>query len=134
MRYVSNCSRRRNTSSAEWDVESIGRALRLLERSVSNGAGLVVFPSDTKAIASSSTRAAKSRKGKVSRSDSPEEEARDIPELSENEIKAGEDMLDALQVAGVASACIMTILTASGLPKHVSCRRRHAALTSLDPI
>ena len=84
---------------------------------MSNGAGILIFPSDSKAVAP--TNAPKGRKAKASKSKSPEEE-RDVQKLSEDEIKVGHDKLDTLQLAGVASACIMTILTAAGLPKHVS--------------
>ena len=132
MRYVQrvqsgNKRSRGSSSKIDWDVDSIGRVLRVLERTMRDGEAQVVFPNDVKAsnVGRAKTKGARKKKSE-SKSKSPEEDDEmngaaggESEELSEKELRDGDDKLAALQAAGLAAACCMTIMDTHGLPKHV---------------
>ncbi|ORX35130.1 hypothetical protein BD324DRAFT_633983 [Kockovaella imperatae] len=109
---------------SELDVESIGRILRLLDRSMRAGQGLVTFPSDTKVNIARVKPVKSSRKKKSgSNSRSPEADV-DMPvesveEMTDKEMQDADAKLLTVQSAGIAAACCVTVLDTDGLPKHL---------------
>jgi cohesin loading factor subunit SCC2 len=115
------------TDSFTWDIESFGRLLRLLERSMRDGEELTIFQDDIKVVAK--WEKVKKVRGKKSgsKSKTPEEAegSQGLAEaerpLSEEEIRLWESNLGRLRVAGQAAGCVLLLLSTEGLSKQVSC-------------
>ncbi len=137
-RYVSRVqsSKRRSSTAdgAEWDADTVGRVLRLLERSMEHAQGVVVFPEDRQASVAGKVEKkpaiGKGRKKGGKKSNSPpdpqgskdEEGTPDLGDttLDEVALQICEGNLSNVYHGGQAAEGCLVLLDSEGLTKQVS--------------
>jgi hypothetical protein len=121
---VQTSKRRKETDTGAWDAETLGRILRLLQRVVSDAEGVVLFKEDIK----EPTKVEKAKKGRATKGNSKSKspvDTKDSQEVIEDTINE-EDLavagryMQRVRSAGLASECVLAILSTEGLPKQVS--------------
>ena len=100
-----------------WDTASIARILRLLERSTIDLDMLAPFPNDKQAAVKKKGKGKKSEGEPMS---SPVKSDNDDTENFANSVASGERALGVFHSAGLASQCILAILSSEGVSKQVS--------------
>lgn len=121
--YMSRLKGKRRADSPEWDLDAFTRILRLLERSMREIDEITVFDEPKNVEVKKTVKVGKGKKN----SKSPELPSDETPvkaevELSEDQVHGLEGDLQKIASAGIAAACVLTLLDLDGLPKQV-CRR-----------
>ena len=129
---VQSSKRGSDSDSTEWDVEVIGRILKLVEGSMSSAEAIELFPEDRKGASSVKAEKKSGQKGRkgmkggrISKSptitqQSKEEGAPEVTDtLNEVAIEAFEERLAVLRTGGLAAECCLVLLDSEGLSKQV---------------
>lgn len=111
--------RRQSLETMEWDSDTIGRVLRLLERSLTGLEGIEPFPFDRQAPSKKKGKGKVKKEKAEDKTPEVEEAGGASQEASEMEIEEGEDRLQLFRRGGSAAECVLTLLDTEGLSKQV---------------
>lgn len=114
--HKSKRSRQARAEELPWDVDTLKRLLRILERSMTDGKDLEPFPDNggrTIIDNTSPTKGGRGKKGKKATEPTPE------LEVTGEERSSGERILSTMSNAAAAALCCMVVLRSHGLPKQL---------------
>lgn len=111
-------SRQAKAEELPWDVDTVSRLLRVLERSMSDGQDLDPFPDNGRRTVIDNTSPTKGGRKKGKKASNEPELSPEL-EVTDEEKNSGQRILSTMSNAAAAALCCFVVLRTPGLPKQL---------------